>query len=217
MPTEGKFAGRTYELAGRTDDSVIADKSLQGQMEMEDFESWPAQGSTLLVARDKGIQEVRALKMPGTLSGHSGGSMPGRSKAEGGKEENDEEDEVRRLEKKVMHAVSTANLVESITSGVLAGVVLGTRGVVSSSSDGVDEEPLQHVNQSWECSQVENEPKERDAQDWLTDDEMMTKWEEVRKDEEEVTVRRSEGGKAATRESANCTRACDSADTNEEE
>ena len=62
---------------------------------------------------------------------------------------------------------------------------------------------------------MENEPKERDAQDWLTDDEMMTKWEEVSKDQEEVTVRRSEGGKAATRETANCTRACDSADTNE--
>ena len=107
---------------------------------VEDFELWPHKVATLLVARDKGIQEVRALKMAGTLSGHSGGSMPGRSNAEGGKEENDEDDEVPRLEKEVMHAVLTANLIESITSGVLAWGVLGTRGVVSSSSDGVDEE-----------------------------------------------------------------------------
>ena len=33
--------------------------------------------------------------------------------------------------------------------------------------------PAKHVNQSWYCSQLENELEERDAMDWLMDDEMM--------------------------------------------
>ena len=37
-------------------------------------------------------------------------------------------------------------------------------------------ELCQHVNQSWSCSRVENEPEERDAMDQLID-EMMRQWE----------------------------------------
>ena len=47
-------------------------------------------------------------------------------------------------------------------------------------------EPYQHVNQSWDCSQVENEPEERDAIDWLMDVAMIRQWEEVIKDEERL-------------------------------
>ena len=47
----------------------------------------------------------------------------GRSEGEGGKEGNDVEDEVRRVEKEVMNAALTANLVNSTASCVLAGEV----------------------------------------------------------------------------------------------
>ena len=39
------------------------------------------------------------------------------------------------------------------------------------------------------------ETEERDAMDWLIDDEMVRQWEEVGKDAEEITLKRSEGGK----------------------
>ena len=48
--------------------------------------------------------------------------MPERSKAEGGKEETAEEEEVRRVEKEVMHAILTASTIESTMSGVVADV-----------------------------------------------------------------------------------------------
>ena len=117
---------------------------------------------------------MRELRAPKALPGYSGGELLGRSKAGGGKEEKDEERAVRRMETEVTNAVLTANPVDSTTSGVLA------------------DEPLQHVNQSWDCSQVENEP-ERAAMNWLMDDEMMRHWEEVGKEEEELAAKRSEG------------------------
>ena len=54
--------------------------------------------------------------------------------------------------------------------------------------DVVAEEPLQDVNQSWDCLQVENELEERDAMDG----EMVRQWEVVGKEEEKITVKRSE-------------------------
>ena len=41
-----------------------------------------------------------------------------------------------------------------------------------------------------DCSQVDGELEERDAMDWLEDDEMMKQWEEVSKEEEKITMRR---------------------------
>ena len=49
--------------------------------------------------------------------------MPGRSKVEGGKGEEEEEDEVWQVEKEVMNAVLAAGSVISIISGDLAGKV----------------------------------------------------------------------------------------------
>ena len=51
------------------------------------------------------------------------------------------------------------------------------------------------VGQSWDCSQLEDElgERERDVMDRLEDDEMMRRWEEVSKEEEQVTLRRNEG------------------------
>ena len=56
--------------------------------------------------------------MPKALPGFIACKLPGRSDAEGKQGENDEEDEVRRVEKEMMNAVLTANLVDSSTSGV---------------------------------------------------------------------------------------------------
>ena len=78
---------------------------------------------TYLVERDKEIQEVRELNMAVALPGFGGGKLPGRKKAEDGKQGNDEEDEVRRVEEEVIHALLPANLVDSTTRCVLAGAV----------------------------------------------------------------------------------------------
>ena len=61
-----------------------------------------------------------------------------------------------------------------------------------SSSGGLAEEPFQHAGQSWDCSQVENEPEETVAVDWLVDDELRL-WEVVSKGEQGMTSKRSEG------------------------
>ena len=50
---------------------------------------------------------------------------------------------------------------------------------------------FQHVGQSWDCSQMENELEERDAMAWPMDDEMTRQWEEVSNEEEEITVKRN--------------------------
>ena len=97
-----------------------------------------------------------------------------------------EREEVRRVEKKVMNAVLTANLVESITSGVLAAEVKAMGNVERGSCGALAEELFQHVNQCWDCSQVENEPKERDVMDWVMDYDMIRQWEEVSKKRREV-------------------------------
>ena len=65
---------------------------------VEDFESRPRKAVTFPVERDKAIQVVNELKIPKASPGFSGGDMPKGSKAEGGTEGNDEEDEVRRVE-----------------------------------------------------------------------------------------------------------------------
>ena len=78
---------------------------------------------TFLVEREEEIQEVRELRAPKGLPGHSGGKMQGRSKAEGGKGEKEVEDEVRRVEKEVTKAVLTASPIESTSSGGVGDVV----------------------------------------------------------------------------------------------
>ena len=85
-----------------------------------------------------------------------------------------------------------ADPVNSTTRGDLVGKVEEMRGVGRSSSGGLAGEPFQQVGQSWDCSQVEKEPGERDAMDWLVDDEMMRQREEASRDEEDTAVRRSE-------------------------
>ena len=82
-----------------------------------------------------------------------------------GKEGNDDEDEVRRMEKEVTRAVLTADLVDTTTIGVLALEAEATCDVERSSSSVLAGEPFQHVHQGGDCSQVENEQEERDG--WL--------------------------------------------------
>ena len=82
--------GPCGELVESTYGNVIASQCLQGKLKnmevVDDFESRPHNAVTFLVARDKSFQELRELKMPKALLGCSGGKLPGRSKAEGGKE-----------------------------------------------------------------------------------------------------------------------------------
>ena len=63
---------------------------------IEDFESRPHNLGTLLVEGDKEIQDWRELNMQKALPGFSGGKLLGGSRAEGGREE--EEDAVRKVE-----------------------------------------------------------------------------------------------------------------------
>ena len=79
-------------------------------------------------------------------------------------------------------------------SADLAGKVDVTCGVTRSSSGGLAAEPLKHVSQSWDCPQKREQPEVADAMDWLMDNEMMRHWEDVSKEEEEILVKRSEGG-----------------------
>ena len=102
--------------------------------------------------------------------------MAGRSKAEGGEQESNEEDEGRRVGKDVMNAALTADLVESHHKRAPAGEGEEVGDVERGSSSVLAEEPFQHVKQSWDCSQVENEPEERYAMDWLMNDESMKRW-----------------------------------------
>ena len=153
--------------------------------------------------------------MPQALSSFRIGKMPGRSKADG--KEGKEEDEVWQVEKEVMRAVLAADPVNFSVSSDLAGKVEETCGEERSSSGGVAEEPCQHAGQSWDCSQVENELEERAAMNWPLDDEMMRPWEEVSKDEDEITVKRSEGGRLHMDRGTTCTRPCGGASTHEEE
>ena len=64
---------------------------------------------------------MRALKIPKALSGHSGGKMFGRSKAEGGTEKKDEEGKERLVDEDAIHVVLAAGFVDSATSGCLLG------------------------------------------------------------------------------------------------
>ena len=100
--------------------------------------------------------------MPKAFPGFIACKFPGRSDAEGKQGENDEEDEVRRVEKEMMNAVLTANLVDSSKSGVFfRGVVEEMGDAERGSSGAVAGEPFQHVNQCWDFMQVENELDER--------------------------------------------------------
>ena len=126
-----------------------------------DFESRPHKAFTFEVEGDTEILGVRELKMPEALPGLSGGKMPGRSNAEGGRVEKEEENEVWQVEKVVMSAVLAADPVNSATSCDLAETVEETCDVEKSSIGGLAEEPFQHVGPSWDCSQVENELEER--------------------------------------------------------
>ena len=101
------------------------------------------------------------------------GKLPGRSKADGGNEK-EEEEEVRQMENEVMNAILTSGPIEPTARGDVA-VVVEERNAETSSGGDVAEEPFQHVGQSWECSQIEDE------------------FEETRKEEERITRRRSEG------------------------
>ena len=128
---------------------------------VEDFESRPLNAVIFWVDREvnSGSARVQGAK---SLARIQWLNMPGRSNAEGEKEEKAEGEEVRRVEKEVMNAVLMASPIESIASGVVAGVE-DMENVGRGPSGVVAEEPFQHVNQSWDCSQVEKEQERCDG------------------------------------------------------
>ena len=128
---------------------------------VEDFESRPHKTATFPVERDKEIKMCWSSRRRKPCQDSVVVGEPGRSKAEGGKEEKDDENEVPRVEKEVMDAVLTANPVNSTTSGVLFGEVEEMCGVERSSNGVLAGKPFQHVSRSWDCWQVKNEPEER--------------------------------------------------------
>ena len=66
---------------------------------VEDIESRPHKAVTFVVKRGKERQERNEQKLPKALPGYSGGSLPGRSTKEEGREEGEEEEggEDRRI------------------------------------------------------------------------------------------------------------------------
>ena len=86
------------------------------------------------------------------------GTLPGRSKAEKGKEVTEEEGEVRREDSDVMIAVLTAGPIESVTIHEMRNAERSSRGDAA-------EKPFQHAGQSWDCSKMEDESEKKDAMD----------------------------------------------------
>ena len=99
--------------------------------------------------------------MPKGLQGFSGCKLPGTSNAEGKQGENDEEDEVRRVEKEVMNAVFDSKSCRLYHKRRFFGVVDDMGDAERGPSGVVAGEPFQHVNQCWDFLQVKNELEER--------------------------------------------------------
>ena len=129
---------------------------------VEDFESRPRKAVTFWVDREVKSGSARVQEGAKSFVRIQWWNMPGRSNAEGEKEEKAEEEEVRRVEKEVMNAVLMASPIESTASGVVV-VVEDMENVGRGPSGVVAEELFQHVNQSWDCSQVEKEQERCDG------------------------------------------------------
>ena len=81
--------------------------------------------------RNGDSEGVRVKKVLSALPRFSGGMMPGRSTAEGGREEKDEKNTMRGVEKVVLNAAVSAGPVDSTTSGALAAVERSPSGVLA--------------------------------------------------------------------------------------
>ena len=107
IPPEGVSTCRSKNAKGvwleKVYDHVMACNSLEGTISkmkvMEDFESRPRKAVTFVVERGKERQEWSEQRMPKVLPGYSGGRLPGRSTAEKGREEGEEDEgcEERRV------------------------------------------------------------------------------------------------------------------------
>ena len=141
---------------------------------VEDIKSRLHTAVTFLVARDKESHELRELKMPKPFPEYSGGELPGRSKAEGGEEEKEEIDEVRRAEKEGDERIPEGRSEERRKKP----------------SGGVAQETFRWIKtgtfRRWKTSVG----GERDAMDFLEDDGIGKSFS---KDEEKISVKRSEG------------------------
>ena len=98
--------------------------------------------------------------------------MFGTNNAEGGKEKKDEEGKDRPVDEDAIHVVLAAGSVDSTTSG--CGLGRKRKDVQAALRP---RNHFEQVGQSWDGSQVESEPEERDAVDCPMDDGMMRRWE----------------------------------------
>ena len=72
-----------------------------------------------------------------------------------------------------MKAILAADSIESVTGSDVATAAEEMRISGRRPSDDVIGESFQQVGQRWECSQMEDQLVERDATDWLMDDETL--------------------------------------------
>ena len=138
--------------ADRACDYVVASQSQQRKVRnvgVEDFDATPRRAVTFLVEKEKEIQELRELT-------HCQDTvvvkLPGRSKAEGGEEEKEVIDEVRRVDKEVMSAmegkrIGAKELREADTAGVGVNLKAASGAQSSKAEIGPSDESGVGVNQ----------------------------------------------------------------------
>ena len=91
---------------------------------------------------DNDNQELCEWQKPRRLPGYSGEKLPG-SKAEGGEEVKEDEEEAQQVENEVMTAILTAGLIQSLQAANVAA------DAERSSGGDVAKELFQQVCQSW--------------------------------------------------------------------
>ena len=121
------------------------------------------------------MRQINEQELPKVLPGCSGGTLPGRSTKEKGREERgvDENGGERRI---------SCQIVPEVVAGIKekVGVHDGDKGAVQNPAG-------QSFLRSWDSSQMENEEEE---ESWREGDRMPAQWEEEEKLEEIVERRR---------------------------
>ena len=135
---------------------------------IEEFESRPHKAVTFIVERGKERKEWNEQELPKSLRGHKGGRLPGRSKEEKGREE-----EEKCFKKKKQGQKKN----EKIEEGIRSSQRMALEG--------------QNLIQRWDCSQIENEEEEEES--WQEGHQMAEQCEEEQHLENIVERRRMEG------------------------
>ena len=176
--------GTKAEWIEKVYDYVFACSSLKGkisQMEVvEDFVSRPHKAVSFLDERGKELQEWNEQKLPKALPGYSGGTLPGRSTKEKGREEGkvDEDSGERRIRNEIAQEV-VASIKEK------ASVHEDVKAKAQRTAE-------RSAKQNWNFSHIENET-EGEEDDWENENQMDVQWDEDHKLDENLGRRRMEG------------------------